>query len=147
MNQLTKSKNGGTLSFMILDDLEPEYGPVHIKISEGGVRDAVIKLVEPILSREERNQTKYPRYLLSDVFDIDEVVERLLEKGFYRINRYEKYYVIAFAIDYARFEVYSKDCDKKFIKWRNNDTGDSVKGVITDINYNENPVITFFKNL
>ena len=60
--------------------------------------------------------------------------------------RFNKYYVICFAINYTRFEVFSKDCDKKLIKWRDDDQNDPIKGIIRDDNYNENPVISMLRN-
>lgn len=40
---------------------------------------------------------------------------KLLTNKFAVINRVEKYYVITFAINGTRFEIYSKDCDKELI--------------------------------
>ena len=59
--------------------------------------------------------------------------------------------MIAFALDFKRFEIYSKDCDKELIHWHENDDNDPIAetGIISDEDYNENPVIqivqTFFK--
>ena len=48
----------------------------------------------------------------------DEIVDSLMKRGYWVWNRYEKYYVVAFALDFTKFEVYSKDCDKRLIEWR-----------------------------
>ena len=55
--------------------------------------------------------------------------------------------MIAFALDYARFEIFSKDCDKELISWRGDDQDDPVVDTIDNPNYNENPVITLMKRL
>ena len=48
----------------------------------------------------------------------DSLADTLLEDGYFVRNRLEKYYVVAFALDFATFSVYSKDCDPKVIDWR-----------------------------
>lgn len=76
---------------------------------------------------------------------VNDIVGDLLTDGYYVWNRYNKYYVIAFAIDYKKFEVYSKDCDKKIIVWRENSEKDPIVHQIVDDDYNENPVIPMMK--
>ena len=52
----------------------------------------------------------YIRYY-DDLFDFEEnsIVSELTSGDFYVWNRYEKYYVIAFAINFKQFNIYSKD--------------------------------------
>lgn len=82
-----------------------------------------------------------------ETFNPREIARSLWKENYYVINRFEKYYVIAFALDFTRFEVYSKDCDKELIKWRENDENDPVIGLIEDPEYNMNPVIRLMREL
>lgn len=133
-----------TLSFCILDDLNPIYfRTVNIKsYTKEKIIKGIRRVVGRFLNGKERDPTGY-------YFKIDyneEEIENCLETNrYYVINRYQKYYVIGFSINFTRFEVYSKDCDKKLIEWGNNDG--EIKGIITDENYNENPVIKVLKEL
>lgn len=47
----------------------------------------------------------------------DRFIVDLISNRFSVVNRVEKYYVVAFSIDGTRFEIYSKDCEKKLIEW------------------------------
>ncbi|MFS8160395.1 MAG: hypothetical protein ACMG6E_09370, partial [Candidatus Roizmanbacteria bacterium] len=85
-------------------------------------------------------------YFYKKYMSLSDITNDLLNDGYYVWNRFEKYYVIAFALDYVRFEIYSKDCDKILIKWRENDATDPIKGIIKG-EYNQNPVITLVKSL
>jgi len=87
-------------------------------------------------------------FLKDDIQEIYEMITKSLtnQKYFVR-NRCEKYYSFCVAIDYTRFEIFQKGFDKELIKWRENDQNDPVKGIITNKNYNENPVITAMKQL
>lgn len=78
---------------------------------------------------------------------IDGIIEKLLNNRYYVINRINKHNVIAFALNYTRFEVYSKDCDKELITWRDDNANDLIIRQIHDPNYNENPVIRFMCSL
>jgi len=48
---------------------------------------------------------------------IQEIARGLAQDGQFVLNRVNKYYVIAFAVDKQRFTIYSKDCDTETIKW------------------------------
>lgn len=76
--------------------------------------------------------------------NIQIIANELIDNHYYVINRYEKYYVIAFAINFSRFEVFSKDHNKELISW-NKDGPIILSGLITDLNYNENPLDTLIK--
>ncbi len=162
-----------TLSFAILDDLcgSRGYGPIHVSIPDltpSTIKKAVLTTASPFIKYWERvkNMDSWDRYPIdaedeemdpsgyyfgqnhsvSATFDPDDVVNDLVSDGYYVWNRFQKYYVIAYAIDYTRFEVYSKDCDKELIKWRDDDKNDTIEGIIDDVDYNENPVISLLKN-
>ena len=141
-----------TVSFCIFDDLEPRYGPVSETFTcddadlEQQIYESVSKIMQPLIDGEESDPTGYyvKDYTSADTKNI---TKRLLKSKYYVINRYEKYYVIAFALDYARFEIYSKDCDKELIKWRENDATDPIVSRIANEDYNENPVAKLMKQL
>ena len=135
------------ISFCIFDDLQPCFSPICIEYNINDSDElslAIDKIVEPFLNGKKTDPSGY--YFSLD-YDKNEVLSELLDKNYYVLNRYQKYYVIAFAINYTRFEIYSKDCNKKLIRWRDDDKKDKVEGIIVDENYNENPVITFMKSL
>src|ERR1700722_4382478 len=105
------------LSFCIFDDLQPAYGPIHVQFQEKSYK-VLTKIVDNII----RECTNDPSgYYVNKHHSTDEVVATLISDDYYVINRYQKYYVIAFAINYTRFEIYSKDCDKELIQWREDD--------------------------
>ena len=137
-----------TISFCILDDLEYYHGPVHVEFQHHTeIKDIITNLVTPF--KETRDASSYFDKAFFEESDrnISEIVSGLKRNDYFVINRYNKYYVIAFAINYTRFEVFSKDCDKKLITWRPEDGNDPVKGIIDDEDYNENPVISFMRSL
>lgn len=151
-----------TLSFTVLDHLYPLIGPIHKNIkdlSEASIRSAVREVVSYYLTHDEDNDPSY--YFSQDNkwgwgspyrgvlarYEEDGIVQHLMHDNYCSVNRYNKYYVIAFAIDFLRFEVFSKDCDKKRIKWRRDDSSDPVIHNITCKNYNENPVIRLMKTI
>jgi hypothetical protein len=137
-----------TLSFCILDDLTVCHGPEHRELN--GIPN--FNDIKEVILNDLLNDFRQDEYAdCSGYFDkeffasneyIDTIVNNLIKYNYVVKNRYNKYYVIAFAINYTRFEVYSKDCDKELIKWRENDSNDPIKGIITNPNYNENPVVT-----
>jgi len=73
--------------------------------------------------------------------DADVVADSLLESGYWVRNRVEKYYVIAFALDGAKFHVYSKDCDPEVINWGEGAPKGEHHGPILTEEDNVNPVI------
>ena len=159
-----------TLSFGIIDYLSfgRDY-PVHITLDNfdrNTIEAGIKQLVNPFVKHNKR--TKHLDWNDHEKYDVKEgeavdptgryfcdftlqelygITNCLVEEGYYVVNRYEKYYVIAFSINYTRFEVFSKDCDKEIIKWREEDQEDPIKGIIKNNNYNENPVITLLKQL
>ena len=117
-----------TLSFCILDDLKPRYGPVHIEINDlkyETISNAVEKIAQQII----KNQSDctgcyfYSEYDMGNSisfvpkYNNNTITNELLENGYYVLNRYEKYYVIAFALNYKEFKVVSANCLKELIEW------------------------------
>ena len=157
-----------TLSFCILNDLSVYngYGPVHVSIDDleyDTLKKALDEFSKPFLkyisnqqsdpeyywyksqsSDEECDPTGY--YFEQD-YNVSEVIQDLSNNKYYCWNRYQKYYVVAFSIDYVRFNVFSKDCDKMVIKWRKDDQNDEIIPDDLDNNYNENPVISLLSDL
>jgi hypothetical protein len=135
-----------TLSFCIFNDLKPSYGPVHVQFDMKDFETIKNKVKE--ITQEltyEKDPSCYYHKKIREDEELNEVTNDLLDRNYSVWNRYEKYYVIAFALNYTRFEIFSKDCDKQLIQWREKDENDEVTGLITDDNYNENPVITVLK--
>lgn len=136
-----------TLSFCILDDLEFAYGPVHYSLQNTCLTTRVKEIIYLF-----ENKTDCAGYFDEEFFRnsdeyIDCIVESLELQNYFVKNRYNKYYVIAFSLDYTRFDVFSKDFDKTLIKWREDNENDPITGIITNENYNENPVTTLVKRL
>ncbi|AYV86679.1 MAG: hypothetical protein Sylvanvirus6_20 [Sylvanvirus sp.] len=187
-----------TLSFAILDDLEPYSSdhPIHMDIPNldySTVHDAVKKMVENlesdptnVLIDYEKSSQFHSFSLLSPLNscnayavdtsnavsvlsldllsssvkskkiillrdDIKEVCKNitgsLIDKHYFVANRRNKYYVMCFALNYTRFDVFSKDCPKQLMVWRNNDQDDPIEGVLSDEDNDQNPVITTLKQV
>lgn len=154
MKKAESTKNHDTtsekhwISFVLLDDLEPMYGPVHISLKslcKTEIEKALQNFAEPFVSGKESEGGYIFKGYDNEkpVFCSKFVCERLEETGYYVLNRVEKYYVYAWAIDGKRFEVYSKDCDKKLVDWGDDkhNNNECVVEQIQDENYNENPVV------
>jgi len=150
------------LSFVILDELRYSFKPIEVEIGEL-TKDNIANAVDKVAfkfgpSGSIIDETEY--YFVSNhgmveypIFyngEREEVIQELYEDHYSVWNRWMKYYVIAWAINYTRFEVYSKDCDKELIRWSfENDSATNIKegpikGTITNVNYNQNPVVSFF---
>jgi len=141
-----------TISICILDDLKAYYGPHHLYFTKGlhskrKLKRKILALIRPFKKKYKEDCSEYFDDAFFEKEDeyVTNIVQSLIEKKYYVFNRYNKYYVIAFAIDFVRFEVFSKDCDKELIKWRHDDANDPIVGIISDPNYNENPVVKFIR--
>ena len=134
------------LSFTVLDDLNPAYGPVHETLDDLTL-SSIEKSVRKILQNFNSSNDPSGYYHQYKDSDMESIVNSLFSKKYYVINRFEKYYVIAFAIDYTRFEVFSRDCDKELIKWRDVDENDLKIEQIDDPEYNVNPVIKLMQQI
>jgi hypothetical protein len=145
-----------TLSFSILDDCEHEYGPINISIPDKNIstiETAIKSILNDLYKSNEdpsgyyaRFDSYYKKKFFPTEHEINEIAQDLSDCGYYVINRFEKYYVIAYALDFTRFEIFSKDCDKELIIWPDSPNG-KVIGLITDPDYNENPVIKLMNSL
>jgi len=69
------------------------------------------------LPMDSIDESNIQDYNIKPYYDNDEVTRDLLDNGYHVINAFEKYYVIANAIDYAQFTIYSKDCTPELINW------------------------------
>ena len=161
MTDLKESKTV-SISFAILDDLQ-EMHRLDKKIvkTPENIRSFLDDIMKYFNEREYSdvfNKTIYtnsdPTLYFIDQFNketlydspnfIDNIVSTLMEDEYFVRNRVEKYYVVAFAINYTKFEVYSKDCDAQLIDWGHDGSG---KGLIKDPDYNENPVVKLIKQI
>jgi hypothetical protein len=145
------TKDKYTFSYAYFDDLKQieyqEYKIDNLKYK------TIEKCVRKIYDHEEYKGFKYSIESYLNSFpptsaeqDIKEVVENLCNDGYSVWNRVNKYYVVAFAIDYVRFDIYSKDCDKELIDWGADKNGDIVN-INTDEDYNKNPVTKIIDTL
>jgi hypothetical protein len=137
-----------TLSFVILNDLRHMFEPV-VQETNGTLEEAVA-----FLQRAPDLVASHLGYTINDhvcgwqsAQQVETNAQSLLEDKYLVYNRVSKYYVLAFAVNWARFDVYSKDCDKKLMTWRDNDENDPIVDRIVGEDYRENPVVTLLKNL
>lgn len=149
-----------TISFAMFDDLRP-INVIHKKINKSV--EEIIRFIKNI--RDSYVKEEYdPTCFLWNHFDenmmsmgtIAEIANDLLKNEYYVLNRMAKYYVVAFALNFTRFEIYSIDCDKEIISWPtyvDNEMTDSIagegpiKGIIDDPDYNVNSVIKMMAKL
>lgn len=143
------TKSTQTISFCIFDDLVPFYGPIHAgiegELTSENIRSVIRSMFQTFMKENDgHDPTKFFNNPYDDNEDIEDtfnyITEGLLENQYYVRNRWEKYYVIAYAINFVRFEIFSKECDKCLIKWRENDQDDPIVSIISDPDYNQNPV-------
>lgn len=149
---MEQKQNKTVVSFGVLDDCtwkDRTNGPFHREITDLKNLAKTLRemIVYAIHQRYGENWDSDDE--LCDI-DVDYVAEKLIDENYFVYNRVNKYYVVAFALDYTRFEIYSKDCDKQLINWQvDNEKAKNAKIVhqIEDPDYNENPVITTLKSL
>lgn len=111
-----------TVSFVCIDDFK--YGPeVNIEVADLN-RDNLLIAVKNI--GDEISKAYYFNQLVKTRSEelFNDIVDSLLEHGHYVLNQFDKYYVVAFALDYKRFNVYSRGYDKELIKWSKGCIGD-----------------------
>lgn len=109
-----------TLTFAVLEDLYPKYGPVSLTvrgpIAEDALLEAITTLVTPWLGDRPNDLIHYfNRDSLQ--MDIYPIARNLIEKKYFVVNRWAKFYVIAFAIDRAVFPIHSSGCPEQNIDW------------------------------
>ncbi len=111
-----------TLSFCILCDSEPVIGPSHIVLTDfstNELRTKIYSLTDQFKTDKNSDPSGYfNEYFFDCSFCTGFIIRSLNENKFYVKNQYEGRYVIAFAIDYTRFEIFSEGCAKRLIEWR-----------------------------
>ncbi|BCS83648.1 hypothetical protein QLL95_gp0475 [Cotonvirus japonicus] len=132
-----------TLSFCMMDDLDVRISREWKFSNESEIRPILEKLWNKFLSGKCSDISGYFFDNASKNDDIEYVYQSLTKKKYYVRNRFEKYYVVAFALDYTKFYVWSKDCDPKIINW--NHDGELVNNY--DSEHDVNPVIKLMKQL
>ena len=133
-----------TLSVCLFEDLEPYYSKdVTIpNLDESAIRSALKEIVDDC-QEDDRSRSGFFDSLTKS--ETNSIVYELVNDHYYVWNRYNKYYVILFAIDYTGCEIYSKDYNKEVFNWEGKSR--EIKGMIDNDDYNENPVVTLFNNL
>ena len=114
-----KREESVTLSFGVLDDLEWKCDccPRHVSVKKdlSDLRGAL----DRIFARIREDKCHYGTMFLEEYESYrGEIVAGLVDDGYWVLNRYDKYYAVAFALDFTSFLVYSKDCDAELIDWR-----------------------------
>jgi hypothetical protein len=135
------------LSFGILDDLIFTYGPIHKEINDISKNNIFKVVCDMIAVFKWKNfndchgesslfgnfcydethdhgisdPSRYFDYAFfkdkNNVHVIENIVDNLCNQKFFVINWYNKYYVIAFALDYKRFGIFSEDRPEIMIDW------------------------------
>jgi len=77
--------------------------------------------------RGPTNFDDYWKIYMSESDNKKDIIDGLMDRGYWVWNYYQKWYIVAFSLDYTRFNVVAKDCDKKLIKWRYTDENDPIK--------------------
>lgn len=129
-----------TLSFAILDDLNQKYYFSEDFTSYDELTQILTKIWDSFLSEEvEYGDRGYFFQKNTKSEDINDVLYKLKQNNYYVCNRINKYYVYAFAINYKRFWIWSKDCEAKIIEW----PVKSYESVADNLDpeYDVNPVI------
>jgi hypothetical protein len=127
---MSESAKKTVISFTILNDLR-HIDRVPVFSETNGTIDEYIVFINTIRDKFKDND---PTYLIEDWTDnfIASLAIRIQKDRYVVYNRVEKYYVMAFALDYTRCEVFSKDYYKELIKWREGDKDDCIVESIRD---------------
>jgi hypothetical protein len=133
------------LNFAILDDCNVTYQKDITIVNDDNFENNVLKAIKNILKNAPAQRMGVD-YVLKSIDPIS-VLDELLENKYDVWNRVEKYYVIAFAFNGARFPVYSKGYEPELIEWNNNQNGDIITPLKdVDSDWNVNPVIKAVMN-
>ena len=120
-----------TLTFAFFDDCSMEY---EIEYKWKTIDE--MKLYAGYIFEELKDRV----YWFSDhYYSPEEIISDLLNSKYHVRNRYEKYYVLAFAIDHAIFPIWSKDCGARNVHWQHGE-GEIVNTSIPS-DYDVSPVI------
>src|SRR5207253_480473 len=122
------------ISYVMLDDLQPIEPPTHTTIPR--TKESLIEFIRKIKASytpydsktDAANGKSDPTCLFNGEANkfgdmtfsdghISEIADELLREGYWVMNRVNKYYVVAFALDGTKFHVYSKDCDPEIVNW------------------------------
>lgn len=139
-----------TLSYIYLNDLchvgSSPYNYTFTASNDVEKLEKITSIIDAIYNHASLNDIETPEHFTLNMTKyLDEIPECLCRDGYWVWNRFEKYYVVAFSLNFTRFEVYSKDCNKELVKLRDNDENDIITGVITDDGYNESPIVRLLK--
>jgi len=134
-----------TLSFQLLDDLKPCITKHRKFNTKEELKNILYKLWDKFINEELLDSSSYFFNFETKEEDINHVYTSLLYDDYCVYNRFEKYYVIAFSINYKRFYIWSKYCNARLIDWgeKNNDNVDETLSP----DWDENPIFKFIKSL
>ncbi|AQN68726.1 hypothetical protein [Saudi moumouvirus] len=106
-----------TLSFCIYDDLIPviSFEKKFNNICEVG--NILKNIWNKFLSGNYSDRTHYFFDNKTMKEDIKYVLKRLKNENYCVFNGFEKYYVVAFSLNYTKFYIWSRDCKPLIINW------------------------------
>lgn len=117
-NMIMDAQGTKTLNYASLDDLCIKDEKHVVLKNDVHFKDNLLKEIKKIMNQ---NTNPYACFLPSR---LQEIYDDLLTEGYIVYNRVDKYYVFAFALDGARFPVYSKDCEPELINWSDDQNGE-----------------------
>ena len=134
---MTEKDTSRVISFVVLDDLESMFDPVHQIINNYDIENEINKFIQYLYTYEpNRNRFELPYFLRIVERYRESIIADLIEKDYCSIGD-GKYNIIAFALDYTRFEVRSKSYSKRLITWRENDSDDDTVHQLSNSNSDE----------
>ena len=132
------------LSFCTFNDLNPEGKVQNYTFSTEKELQTIVETIwEKVWGTENKKENEYEQYYIPNFgqyASVEEIVSSLLKENYCVYNRVEKYYVVAFAINYTKFWIWSKDYEAQIIKWKEEDKEDPIINNL-DPDYNVNPVL------
>lgn len=131
-----------TLSFAWFDDLNVKYNRTWEFEDDQDLKPFLREI-----EKDFRDAGSEQSYFFERDYSEDEIINNLKKDNYYVINRFEKYYVFAMAIDYQRFWIWSKDCVAEIIEWGDGD--DESKSVVNnyDPDHDVSPVVKFLNQI
>nr|AEX62245.1 hypothetical protein mv_L40 [Moumouvirus Monve] len=106
-----------TLSFSIYDDLIPVVGFEKKFNNICEVGNILKNIWNIFLSGRCSDRTGYFFDKKTMKKDIKYILGELKNKNYCTFNGFEKYYVVAFSLNYTKFYIWSKDCSPVIIGW------------------------------
>lgn len=101
-----------TVTFCVLDDLKTS----HVETHSFNEYNEIDQIVNKILKTSAKEYIVNFNYFFEGI-DSRYLIKELKSKSYWCLNRYDKYYVIAFSINYTRFYIYSKSYSAQAIDW------------------------------